>query len=150
MRYYSSKTFTHSQGLSCCFRQWKADSHCKYLHGYAIEVRIEFVSTLLDYRNWVFDFGSCKPIKQFLTDCFDHKTIIAKDDPQLGEFKNLKALGLIDLVVVDAVGCEKFAELIFKWTQNFLAESYGERVKVASVEVREHPANSAIVRADAY
>jgi 6-pyruvoyltetrahydropterin/6-carboxytetrahydropterin synthase len=150
MRYYSTKTFTHSTGLSCCFRQWRAESHCRFLHGYALEVRIEFTAKELDYHNWVFDFGSCKPIKQFLERTFDHKTIMALDDPMIEHFRQMQKDGLIQLVGLPSTGCEAFAEVIFNWTAKFINEVYGERVVVASVEVKEHAGNSAIVKADAY
>ncbi|SVB70610.1 uncharacterized protein METZ01_LOCUS223464, partial [marine metagenome] len=26
--YQSTKTYGNEVGLSCCFRQWRADSHC--------------------------------------------------------------------------------------------------------------------------
>ena len=33
----STKTYGHEEGLSCCFRQWRAThSHCRLLHGYAL------------------------------------------------------------------------------------------------------------------
>ena len=30
------KTFGAERGFSCAFRQWKADSDCKYIHGYSL------------------------------------------------------------------------------------------------------------------
>ena len=37
-KFQSTKLF---DGFSCVFRQWRAeDTHCKYLHGYAISFRI--------------------------------------------------------------------------------------------------------------
>lgn len=145
MNYLSTKTFTHDLGLSCCFRQWKASSHCHYLHGYSLEVAMVFSAESLDHRNWVMDFGGCKDIKQFLVKHFDHKTVIAVDDPHRSTFEQLRQLGIIDLVILEAVGCEKFAEFIAEWTQHYLDELTGGRVRLVSVEVKEHGANSAIV-----
>ena len=43
MAYYSTKTYDHNEGLSCAFRQWRAeDSHCRFIHGYAIAVSLTF------------------------------------------------------------------------------------------------------------
>jgi len=79
--YLSTKTFGHELGLSAAFRQWKADSHCRFLHGYALAVKFTFAAEELDVRNWVVDFGGLKGLKQILEDTFDHKTLVASDDP---------------------------------------------------------------------
>lgn len=137
--YQSTKTFGHELGLSCCFRQWRADSHCNKLHGYAISVKLVFQAKELDHRNWVTDFGSFGEVKDFLKATFDHKTLVAADDPNLKTFKQLDAVHLIDMVIVDKVGCESFAKLIADQVQKLLPEQ-----NLLSVEVREHGANSAI------
>ena len=144
MSFISTKTYGHSIGLSCAFRQWKAEhSHCKYLHGYALSVKFNFKGEL-DDKNWVYDFGNLKEVKKFLQDKFDHKTIIAKDDPALETFKKLNEDKLIQLVILPAVGCEKFAEYIYKELNPIIKEQSDNRVSIFSVEVREHDANSAI------
>ena len=45
------------------FRQWRADSHCKFLHGYSFEFEFEFGAHELDERNWVVDFGGLKELE---------------------------------------------------------------------------------------
>lgn len=148
MTFYSTKTYGHSTGLSCCFRQWRSThSHCSFLHGYAISVRLEFQADQLDGLNWVVDFGGLKPLRQHLQDLFDHKTLIAKDDPHLDWFQKGQELGLLDLVIVDAVGCERFAEMIARLASAWLSDAgYAPRCRLSMVEVREHGANSAIFR----
>lgn len=141
----SSKTFGHNLGLSCCFRQHKAQSHCRLLHGYALEIRVEFQAEELDARNWVVDFGSLKSFKGRLEDTFDHKLLVAEDDPELDFLCSLAGMGLAEVVVVEATGCERFAKLIYEFAQLWLQDNgYSGRCKVASVEVREHAGNSAI------
>lgn len=148
MRFKSTKTFTHAQGLSCAFRQWRAQSHCRFLHGYALQIRVEFEADALDERNWVVDFGSLKSFKGMLEDTFDHKLLVAQDDPQIDDLTMLAQLGLARVIVLPAVGCEKFAEYVFGAANVWLqSNGYGDRVRVAKVEVSEHPANSAIVEA---
>ena len=34
--YRSTKTYGNERGLSCAFRQWRADSHCNLIHGYSL------------------------------------------------------------------------------------------------------------------
>lgn len=142
--YKSSKTYGHEVGLSCCFRQWRADSHCRFMHGYALKVRLDFEADFLDSRNWVVDFGSLKDFKAWLVEMFDHTTLVAYDDPHLPEFQELERAGLVQLRVVDHVGCEAFAEGIFNAAKAWLRQQgYAPRVRLTSVEVSEHGANSA-------
>ena len=145
MSYISTKQYGHEVGLSCCFRQWRAKSHCNLLHGYALAVRFEFEAHDLDERNWVVDFGSLKSLKAWLEQTFDHTMLVAQDDPQLDHLVRLQRLGMARIVIVDAVGCEAFAKLIFKAAQVWLSDNgYSPRVWLKSVEVKEHGANSAI------
>ena len=58
--YRSTKTYDHNEGLSCCFRQWRADSHCKLLHGYALAFKFVFATRALDARNCCYDFGGLR------------------------------------------------------------------------------------------
>lgn len=144
--YKSTKTYTHSLGLSCAFRQWKAESHCRFLHGYAIQVRIEFETQELDHRGWVVDFGSLKSFKQILEDTLDHTVMIAEDDPNLDYFVEGAQLGLLQLRIVDHCGMENLALMITEVLDGWLFDNgYGNRVSVSKVEVSEHGANSAIV-----
>jgi len=152
-------------------------SHCSLLHGYSIGVRVHFESETLDDRNWVMDFGGLKAFKSWLEYMFDHTLVIAKDDPYFDTFLEMAKLGLqdqggiCDMRVVDAVGCEKFSELAFKELDNIIktfqrGDTYylkdqtgntlkefqcrypvGLGVRLRSVEVFEHGANSAIYEA---
>lgn len=143
--FISTKTFTHEIGLSCAFRQWRAESHCRFLHGYALKIRVEFGADELDVRNWVVDFGSLKSFKQMLVDQFDHKLVVAEDDPLLRHFRNLELLGGCELAIVPATGCERFAEYVAGAADTWLhANGYSDRVWIHKVEVSEHGANSAV------
>lgn len=145
MTYISTKTYGHEIGLSCAFRQWRADSHCKYLHGYALSIKLMFAAHELDSRNWVVDFGSLKGFRQLLENTFDHKTLVARDDPEIETFRTLYDLDIIQMVEVEATGCEAFAEMIYRAAEVWLKDAgYSPRVEMVSVEVREHGANSAI------
>lgn len=147
--YKSTKLF---DGYSTCFRQWKAEStHCKFLHGYAVSFRVWFEGEL-DERNWVWDFGGMKRAKntidgktpkQYFEWLLDHTTIISEDDPYLEQFKQLEKDGIIQLRILPATGCERFAEYLYRVINEFLAVETGGRVKAAKVEVYEHERNSA-------
>lgn len=140
----SSKTYNHSIGLSCCFRQWRAKSHCRFLHGYALKVHIEFEALDLDENNWVVDFGGMKSFKAWLEELFDHKTLIALDDPEIDTFKKLDQQGLIQIKLVPSVGVEAFSFIIFSACEEWLANEFRtRRVRVKKVTVSEHEGNSA-------
>jgi 6-pyruvoyltetrahydropterin/6-carboxytetrahydropterin synthase len=169
-KYLSTKTYGNDRGLSCCFRQWRSThSHCSLLHGYSIGIKLIFESETLDDRNWVMDFGGLKAFKEWSEYMFDHTLVIAEDDPHLKMFEKMAELGLqdqggvCDIRIVPAVGCEKFSELAYKKMKNILetfqrGEAYtlengktfecrypvGQGVRLRSVEVFEHQANSAV------
>lgn len=147
--FQSSKLF---DGYSTVFRQWKADTtHCKFLHGYAISFRVHFEGEL-DERNWVWDFGGMKRAKNtiqgkspkdFFTWLLDHTMIIAEDDPFLESFKRMDEAGVVQLRILPATGCEKFAEYLYEVINKFLAEETNGRVRAAKVEVYENERNAA-------
>jgi len=145
INYKSGKTYTHAQGFSCAFRQWRASSHCRLIHGYALKFEFEFGCSELDERNWAVDFGALKPLKAWLEHMFDHTLCIADDDPHKDTLMALQEDDLADVRIVEAVGCERFAELTFRKAQEIIGELYGDRCWVQSVTVREHEGNHATV-----
>ena len=154
-KFYSTKTYGNDRGLSCCFRQWRSThSHCSLLHGYSIGIKLVFECDTLDDKNWCMDFGGLKEFKSWADYMFDHTLVVAEDDPQLEMFKKMATLGLqdqggvCDLRIVSAVGCEMFAKLAYDKMAELLKSgnmSYpiNPTVRVKSVEVFEHGANSA-------
>lgn len=149
--YQSTKVYGHDLGLSCCFRQPKAiHSHCSKLHGYALGFKFVFEAKKLDDLNWVMDFGGLKDLKAQLVDTFDHKLIVAGDDPELELFTQIDKTGIADVMVFPAgVGCEKFARLAFQMAVDIVSNTQHQvengmgRVRVVSCECSEHGANSA-------
>lgn len=149
MRYQVTKRYGHNEGWSATFRQWRAKSHCNRLHGYALAFEITFETEELDDCNWCLDFGSLKPLKGWLQATFDHRTLIAEDDPHLGEFQRLTDFGLMDLLVVPAVGCEMFARMVLTHADALLRQTDDHlRVRLISVKIQEHEGNTAICFAE--
>lgn len=169
MTYVSTKNYGPEQGFAVCYRQWRADRKsgksegslysideipgCCALHGYAMSFYFEFESETLDARNWVCDFGSLRPLKEFLQQTFDHTMLVALDDPHFKVFENLHNLGLAKLVAVDATGCEALSKFLLEYVNEiFLPDHYpnnGEQTIICrKVEVRETPSNSAMYEID--
>ena len=130
---------------SCAFRQWKADSHCAFLHGYQLVAKLTFGCSSLDNRNWCQDFGSLKELKDILRDQFDHTTIVAANDPALQAFVELAEREVLQLRVMDdGVGTERVAEWVFRVANEFIKRESEGSCWVENVEVFEHEDNSAI------
>jgi len=149
-KFQSTKLFS---GFTCCFRQWKAvETHCKYLHGYAVSFKVIFEGEL-DHKNWVWDFGGMKRAKNLIDGMqpkawmdymFDHTILVAKDDPMLKLINELEHNQIAQVRVVEATGAEKFAEFIFNKLDKFVRYETDGRVRVAKVEFMEHGKNTAI------
>ena len=85
---------------STAFRQPRAASHCKYIHGYQLKAEVTFACNELDSNNWVFDFGGLKDLKHIYKTQFDHTLVIANDDPEIELLKELNARGLAQLRIM--------------------------------------------------
>lgn len=159
--YFVTKTYGHDLGLSSTFRQWRAKSHCRFLHGYALSFKFTFAATELDENGWVINFGGLKPVKAWLEDTFDHRMLIAADDPaldlllEMGKARSVRRVDdvadwdevgkLAQPIVLPAVGLEAFAKLAWDHVSEMLLDSgYAGRVTLTEVEVREHGANGVI------
>lgn len=143
MPFTSTKTYKDLGPVA--YRQWRAESHCNLIHGYALSFHIEFEADELDARNWVVDFGSLRSFKDKLEDWFDHTLLVAEDDPEFETFEMLHKKGLCKMTVVERTGCEGLAKFLYDYLDDiWLPENgYKPRVRVTKVEVREHGANSA-------
>ena len=161
-KYQSTKIFDN---YSVAIRQWKAQhSHCQLLHGYALKFKVWFESVepleknQLDEMNWIQDYGGFKSVdaqptpgnglKDWMNDKFDHTLLIEKDDPQLETFIYLQELGLAKLTIMDKIGAESAAKMVYDRFNERLALTGGGRVKVTKVECFENDSNSSIYTED--
>jgi len=146
MAYLSTKTYGAERGLSCALRQWPADSHCNVLHGYSLGFKFTFAAEQLDRRGWVVDFGKggFGQIRDWLHATFDHKLLVAENDPARAEFLRLRDLGLADVQILPGASCEAIAAYVFSQTQPMISQASQGRCWIAAVECFEHGANSAI------
>ena len=147
-RYKYTSTKEYIDAFPCAYRQWRADSHCQFLHGYSFSMKFYFGADELDIRNWSIDYGSLKPLKQFLESQFDHTLIAAADDPHINDLLELDKKGLAKVVILPSLGCEALADQLYKYVNGiFIPEAFGkaesERVWCYRVEVRETQSNMA-------
>jgi 6-pyruvoyltetrahydropterin/6-carboxytetrahydropterin synthase len=96
------------------------------------------------------DFGGLKPVKAWLCEHFDHRTILSEADPHLDRFQeHYEACGFTPILVLPFVGCEGFAKYAFDYVGDWMAANFSKDVfdrglHLKEVEVREHAGNSAI------
>jgi len=145
-KFRSVKAYGHERGYAVAYRQWRADSHCNLIHGYAMAFLFEFEcdEDKLDRRNWCVDFGSYKSLKEKLDEWFDHTLLVAQDDPEFKTFEELHKKKLCNMVVVERTGCEGLAKFLADYIQEIWMEEngYGDgRVKLIRVRVQETPSN---------
>jgi 6-pyruvoyltetrahydropterin/6-carboxytetrahydropterin synthase len=100
--------------------------------------------------NWIVDFGGFKSapvgngLKDWLNHMFDHTTIIEKDDEFLDVFQQLEMMGICKLIVMEKMGAESIAKLVFDKFNDVLSKTDAGRCKVVRVECFENDKNSAI------
>lgn len=141
--YTSTKKFT---GFPCTHRQWRAESHCRFVHGYSREFYFEFACNERTVEGWVVDFGGLKDVKQLLEHTFDHTFLAASDDPELGTWRQLDSRGIIQLRILPNPSMEGTAEWVYQQVDKMVRNSTQGRAWVTLVEVRENEKNSAIYR----
>lgn len=144
-KYISTKTYEQIGPVA--YRQWKADSHCKFLHGYALSFHFEFECDTLDARNWCVDFGGLKELKYKLEEWFDHKLLVSECDPHKEALLQLEKLGLAKITIVEKTGCEGLADFLYEYINTIFLPSWGEeskRVWCCKVQVRETNSNMAM------
>jgi len=143
-KYISTKTYNQIGPVA--YRQWRADSHCNLIHGYALSFHLEFECDTLDARNWCMDFGGLKPLKGLLEDWFDHTLLVAQDDPMREHLLHLGTLKLAKITEVEKTGCEGIADFLYEYINTIFLPNYGEKNRVwcCKVEVRETDANMAM------
>ena len=153
-KYISTKLF---ENYSVAIRQWKAQhSHCQLLHGYALKFKVWFASNepleenQLDDMNWIVDYGGFKQqpvgngLKAWMDHMWDHTLLIQKDDPYVDIFEQLGPMGLAKVHLLDKMGAESCAKLVFDKFNDVLSKTDGGRCKVIKVECFENDNNSSI------
>jgi|TARA_R100000081_G_C4756961_1_gene137655 6-pyruvoyltetrahydropterin/6-carboxytetrahydropterin synthase len=134
--------------ISVGHRQWRDDGHCAWVHGYGRYIQFTFEGDL-DERQWVMDFGDLKDIKQWLEEQWDHRVMIASDDPQLDKLKEMHDLNIMNINVMDVEkgwgpGIEASCKFVYDHVQPIITQKTNGRVKITKVEIWEHERNSAV------
>ena len=143
MKFKSTKRFGP---ITTGHRQWRDSGHCSYIHGYGRYVRLTFEASQLDERGWVMDFGDLKDIKKWIESEWDHRTLIANDDPLRSEFIDLQERGGIYLNILPkgyGPGIEESCRYLYDMINPKIKTKTNNRVEITRVEVWEHENNHA-------
>ena len=141
MKYKSSKRFGP---ITTGHRQWRDKGHCSYVHGYGRYVRLTFEATELDERGWVMDFGDLKGVKSWIESEWDHRTLIAADDPVIPELKALEKVGGINLNILPEgylPGIEESCRYLYDKLNPVIQRKTNNRVEITRVEIWETEKN---------
>ena len=93
-----------------------------------------------DACGFVVDFSSLRPFEERLRQQFDHTFLVNRDDPLLGEWQRLHDQGALDLRVMENVGMEATAALVWDWANALLQERDGGRTCCWAVKPAKTPA----------
>jgi 6-pyruvoyltetrahydropterin/6-carboxytetrahydropterin synthase len=145
-KFVSTKEYVDAYPVA--YRQWRADSHCNLIHGYSFSMKFYFGTNDLDVRNWAADYGGLKELKGILNDMFDHRLLVAEDDPELAFYKEMEARKLAKLTILPRLGCEGLADMLYRYVNSvYIPDMWGQaeadRLWCFRVEVRETQANMA-------
>ena len=141
MKYKSSKRFGP---ITTGHRQWRDKGHCSYVHGYGRYVRLTFEATELDERGWVMDFGDLRGVKKWIEDEWDHRTLIAADDPVIPELKALEKVGGINLNILPEgylPGIEESCRYLYDNLNPMIQQKTNNRVELTRIEIWETERN---------
>ena len=148
MNYKYVSTKEYHDAFPCAYRQYKADSHCNVIHGYAFSMKFFFGSNELDARNWVADYGGLRELKGVLEGQFDHTLLVAADDPEIEWYVEAQNRGIANITILPRLGCEGLADMLYKYVNGvYIPDQWGQaeadRLWCYRVEVRETRANMA-------
>ena len=133
---YQAHEINDKDSITCSFRQWRAQSHCHFIHTYKISVRVSYYVSESTSDSDKFSILSqvVENIKSL-----DGKLIIASDDPEKEMLISFAESQLPNsgYVIIDHTGCERMAEHIFNDLQHKLQDS----IQMGRVTVMEHEAN---------
>ena len=130
--------------ISTGHRQWKDDGHCSFVHGYGRYVEFTFACNERDDKCWVIDFGDLKHVKKWLEDEWDHRLLLAHDDPLLEEFKKIDKIGGCNLNIMPkgyGPGIEDSCKWVYDNVNRIVSEKTLGRVWIEKVRVYEHENN---------
>ena len=128
-------------------RHWRAETHCARIHGYARTVELTLATLSLE-KGWVMDLGDLKFVREFLMEAWDHRLLVADDDPLLEDIKALEAKGVLSLNIMEtskghSPSLEGSCVYLMDHLAPIIREKTQGRVELIKVEIWEKTDNRA-------
>lgn len=144
-KFYSTKRIGP---ISTGHRQWRDQGHCRWAHGYGRYIKFTFACETLDDKMWCMDFGDLRWVKKWLEEQWDHRMLIASDDPLLDMWKQVHEADGINLNIMDVTkghgpGIEGSCKFVFDNINPQIKQLTNNRVWIDTIEIYEHEFNSA-------
>jgi 6-pyruvoyltetrahydropterin/6-carboxytetrahydropterin synthase len=115
---------------------------CGRLHGHNYIVEVEFFAEDLDPRGFAgHDFTEFAPIRKFLEETFDHRTILRDDDPLVGAIHSSEGEGSGVVITVEGNPTAEYLAVAIYHSMTMLGFA-----NVAAVCVSETPGTWAEAR----
>jgi 6-pyruvoyltetrahydropterin/6-carboxytetrahydropterin synthase len=135
------------ENFPCAHRAPDHDGHCKLIHGHNWAFDIVFAAERRDQNGFVVDFGKLGPLKEKLTEYFDHTLLLNENDPLSASIDlYLTAHNIGNVVLVLDCSCEGIAELVFNLADDMVRGLTRGRAGVVRVTAHEDTKNSATYR----
>lgn len=140
MKHIRELAFGELRGFSCAYRNYlneEMHDESPMLHGYALSFFFRFASNDPAIRE---DYLPQKMawMEQYLEEIFRNTVIVAHADPLLEHFVNLEEAGACDLRMIDAVGAEAFAKVLYEDFAPKVKECSAGSIVLFEVKVREN------------
>ena len=116
----------------------------EFVHGYGRYVEFTFACNERDERGWVMDFGNLKGVKKWLEREWDHRLLVAHDDPHIPllEVLNDNGVAYLNIMPKDyGPGIEDSCKWVFDNVSPMITEKTEGRVWIEKVRVYEHENN---------
>jgi hypothetical protein len=140
MNFVRELAFGELRGFSCAYRNHTNEElhdESPMLHGYSLSFFFRFVSLdqaiMTEYLNEKMAW-----IGQFLEEIFRNTVIVAHEDPLLDAFLALEKAGACELRMIDTVGAEAFAKILYEDFAPTVKECSAGSIALFEVKVREN------------
>lgn len=127
--------------ISTGHRNWQESGKCAWTHGHGRIVEITFGASELDNRGTSVSNNDLGVIENWLKNEWDHRILIAHDDPLLPEFNALHELGGINLNIMHSPygpSVEQSSTYVFDKVDHIIKEITNNRCWVQLVQIWEH------------
>ena len=142
MKHIRELAFGELRGFSCAYRNHTNEEmhdESPMLHGYSLSFFFRFASNdiaILEHPTYLPEKMAW--MGQFLEEIFRNTVIVTHEDPLLENFQALEEAGACTLRMIDQVGAEAFAKVLYEDFAPTVKEISAGSIALFEVKVREN------------